>query len=247
MITLGVVLRAAKLGLRSINTAPAYNNESKVGDTLASARGIKITTNVPKRAMIPKSAHEDVIRSLPLLRRSRVEAILLHHWHCNFVEAGTLSSVWKKLEIMKKEILCNFIGVCNFNVMALQGSLPVAKSNLQSIRVSYVISRRACVDKEILCALLCMKSNAIRCFLNTTWLSIAMHKMLLSRHTHHWETSRKKVACLRPKWNIQQQVPVCTKFSFERLGKEAISLLQENSKTRLSPQQVKVIDDMSMT
>ncbi|KAL7528957.1 hypothetical protein ACHAWF_002782, partial [Thalassiosira exigua] len=108
--TSSVVTSAAKLGLRSIDTAPTYNNESEVGGALASAQGIKITIKVPKRAMTPESAREEVMRSLSLLRRSRVEAILLH-WPCDFVEAGTLPSVWKELEVMKKENLCNFIGV----------------------------------------------------------------------------------------------------------------------------------------
>ena len=59
------------------------------------------------------------MKSLSLIQRSRADIILLH-WPCYFIEADTLTSVWKELEAMKKEGLCLAIGVSNFNIMALK-------------------------------------------------------------------------------------------------------------------------------
>jgi len=44
-------------------------------------------------------------------------------------------------------------------------------------------------------------------------------------------------------WNIQQNIPICTKFSSEH-GKEFIALLQEHTKLRLSPEQMKSVDNL---
>ena len=117
--TTSVVQQAIQMGINSIDTAPTYGNESEVGGALQSYQSVKLTIKVPKRATTPKQARDEVMKSLSLLQRSRVDIILLH-WPCDFIECGSLSSVWKELESMKKEGLCIAIGVCNFSIMALK-------------------------------------------------------------------------------------------------------------------------------
>ena len=118
--TITVVGQAVhNMGLNSIDTAPTYGNESEVGSALQNASHVRVTIKVPKRATSPKQAREEVMKSLSLLQRSRADIILLH-WPCDFIETGTLNSVWKELEAMKKEGLCLAIGVSNFNIMALK-------------------------------------------------------------------------------------------------------------------------------
>ena len=134
MITLGtmsirkrdsssIVTKAIELGVSSVDTAPTYSNESEVGAALEHFHNVIITIKIPKRAISPEQCHKEVIQSLSLLQRSRVDIILLH-WPCDVIEAGTLATVWKELEKMKNEGLCLAIGVCNFTIMALMSLLP---------------------------------------------------------------------------------------------------------------------------
>lgn len=43
-------------------------------------------------------------------------------------------------------------------------------------------------------------------------------------------------------WNLQQKVPVVTRWSSDQHGKEALALLKEQSR-KLSPQEMKAIDE----
>jgi DNA 3'-phosphatase len=113
-----IVTRAVQMGVTSVDTAPTYSNESEVGAALETFHHVKVTIKIPKRATSPEQARKEVMQSLSLLRRSRVDIILLH-WPCDFIESGTLSAVWKELETMKEEGLCLAIGVCNFTTAAL--------------------------------------------------------------------------------------------------------------------------------
>ena len=134
MITLGtmsirkrdsssIVTKAIEMGVSSVDTAPTYSNESEVGAALEHFHNVIITIKIPKRAISPEQCRKEVIQSLSLLQRSRVDIILLH-WPCDVIEAGSLATVWKELEKMKNEGLCLAIGVCNFTIMALMSLLP---------------------------------------------------------------------------------------------------------------------------
>ncbi len=114
-----IVTQALRLGLTSVDTAPTYDNEKEIGDALKQVSNIIVTIKVPKRAITAEQARNEVAQSLALLQRTRVDIILLH-WPCGFIEAGTLSAVWKQLEAMKNEDLCSAIGVCNFTSVALK-------------------------------------------------------------------------------------------------------------------------------
>lgn len=121
--SISIVTKAIQLGVSSVDTAPTYSNEAEVGSALEHSEHVKITIKVPKRAISPEQARKEVMQSLSLLQRSRVDIILLH-WPCDIIEAGTLATVWKELETMKNEGLCLAIGVCNFTIMALMSLLP---------------------------------------------------------------------------------------------------------------------------
>jgi diketogulonate reductase-like aldo/keto reductase len=121
--SISIVSKAIQLGVSSVDTAPTYSNENEVGAALEHSHDVKITVKVPKRAISPEQARKEVMQSLSLLQRSRVDIILLH-WPCDVIEAGTLATVWKELEKMKNEGLCLAIGVCNFTIMALMSLFP---------------------------------------------------------------------------------------------------------------------------
>jgi len=48
-------------------------------------------------------------------------------------------------------------------------------------------------------------------------------------------------------WNLQQNTPVVTKFSSEEHGKEIIALQQEKTGLRLSPLQMKAVDNLGLS
>jgi diketogulonate reductase-like aldo/keto reductase len=121
--SISIVSKAIQLGVSSVDTAPTYSNESEVGAALEHSHDVIITIKVPKRAISPEQARKEVMQSLSMLQRSRVDIILLH-WPCDVIEAGTMATVWKELEKMKNEGLCLAIGVCNFTIMALMSLLP---------------------------------------------------------------------------------------------------------------------------
>jgi len=117
--SVSVVTQALQLGVTSVDTAPTYGNEKEVGGALKAYPNAIVTIKIPKRATTAEQARNEVMQSLSVMQRSRVDIILLH-WPCDFIEAGTLSTVWKELEAMNKEGLCSAIGVCNFTTSALK-------------------------------------------------------------------------------------------------------------------------------
>lgn len=117
-ITSSIVSRALELGISSFDTAPTYNNEEEVGMALKDVSSDEIVIiKVPKRCVNASEAREEVRKSIKSLGRADV---VLLHWPCDFIEANSLHSVWKELEAMKREGLCQALGVCNFNISALK-------------------------------------------------------------------------------------------------------------------------------
>lgn len=114
-----LVTQAMQLGVTSVDTAPTYGNEKEVGGALKEYPNAIVTIKIPKRATTAEQARNEVMQSLSVMQRSRVDIILLH-WPCDFIETGTLTAVWKELEAMKKDGFCSAIGVCNFTTSALK-------------------------------------------------------------------------------------------------------------------------------
>jgi diketogulonate reductase-like aldo/keto reductase len=109
-------------GVRAVDTAPTYNNETEIGANLA--KDIFVIVKVPKRAVQPADVRKELTTSLSSLRRDTADLLLLH-WPSDVISADTLKPVWQEMERLQKEGLARAIGVCNFNVDALRRLLPV--------------------------------------------------------------------------------------------------------------------------
>jgi len=251
MITLGtmnirkqetttVISRAIEIGMESIDTAPTYNNENEIGTALRVTENIHVSIKLPKRVTSPEQAREEVMKSLSLLKRSRVDTILLH-WPCDLIVADTLSSVWKELEAMKKEGLCRVLGVCNFTIMALKMLLSrcVIKPALNQVERHPLLPQHElleyCDSQGIITQAHSPLGNGSKFLLEND---------IIVRVAQESDMSPAQVLLC---WNLQHSIPVATKFSSEKHGKEVAELLHEKSKLTLSPQHMKAIDNLSLS
>ncbi|KAL9187310.1 hypothetical protein ACHAXT_001413 [Thalassiosira profunda] len=236
--TVATVSQALRLGFESFDTAPTYKNEREVGIALGQAGDAKVTIKVPKRAISPEKAREEVSLSLSMLQRSSVDVILLH-WPCDCIEAGTLASVWKELEIMKKEGLCRHIGVCNFTPSALQLLL----SNCTIKPAINQVERHPLLPQLEL--LEYCESQGIVVQAHTPLGGDS--QLLLGNDTigRVAKESGLSPAQVLLGWNVQHGVMVVTKCSSESHAREAMAVLQEDRS--LSPSQMKAIDSLTET
>ncbi|KAK1735968.1 cystathionine beta-lyase [Skeletonema marinoi] len=95
---------ATRLGINSLDTAPTYENEAEIGNSIRSHE-VSVTVKVPKRAIHPNQAREEVMKSMSALNLKCADVVLLH-WPSDLIEADTLLPVWKELESMKQEGRC---------------------------------------------------------------------------------------------------------------------------------------------
>ena len=119
-----VVAQSIMQGIESIDTAPTYNNEADVGRSILNHDHVKLTIKVPLRALTPQAARDEAMQSLSKLGRPKAHLILIH-WPSDLIKCEKLDGVWRELEQMKKEGLCDAIGVSNFNLMALKHLLSI--------------------------------------------------------------------------------------------------------------------------
>lgn len=122
-ITEQTVKEALKMGLRGVDTAPTYNNEDKVGSSLSS-KDTFVIVKVPKRATTADQVHKELETSLRNLQRSQVDLLLLH-WPS--LPSDALKEVWQAMEDAVEEGKAKALGVCNANVAALAGFLPICR------------------------------------------------------------------------------------------------------------------------
>jgi diketogulonate reductase-like aldo/keto reductase len=123
-VTASMLTLAATNGIQAVDTAPTYNNEESIGDAICADTFLIV--KVPKRATQPAQVRTEVLNSLRKLKRDTSDLVLLH-WPCDFIQAGSLEAVWKELEQMKSEGYCRNLGVSNFSVGALRTLLPLCK------------------------------------------------------------------------------------------------------------------------
>lgn len=120
-----VVPSACNLGWKAVDTAPTYKNEAEV------AQGFQddtfVIVKVPKRATNVAQVREELRGSLANLGGRRYANLLLLHWPCDVIEAGTLGTTWQEMEKCLSEGLCNAIGVSNFSIDALRQLIPNCK------------------------------------------------------------------------------------------------------------------------
>jgi len=138
----GAVKEAISLGYRHIDCAPAYENESEVGDAVASSiqqetvnrSNLWLTSKLWNNAHAPENVEPALKKSLKDLRLDYLDLFLIH-WpvaiRANiFFPAGAgdfipLSDIpthetWQAMEECVKKGLVRQIGVCNFSIKKLQ-------------------------------------------------------------------------------------------------------------------------------
>jgi DNA 3'-phosphatase len=234
--TQSAISRAIHIGLESIDTAPTYKNESEVGQALANNSQVKITVKVPKRVLSASEARTEVQSSLKCLGRPFADVVLLH-WPSDLIEAGSLQSVWKELEAMKAEGICKVIGVCNFSINALQQLLTVCdvKPAINQVERHPMLPQYDLLEY--------CQSQGIVVQAHTPLghgNKVLMENEKILRVANESQLTPAQVLLL---WNIQQGVPVITKFTSDEHSRDIIPILQ--SKISLSPRQMKVLDEIS--
>jgi len=115
---------AVTLGAQAFDTAPTYNNEPRVGESLA--EDTLCTVKVPKRATTAEQVREEFEKSITKLKRPKADLLLLH-WPCDVIANETLKEVWQEMEKLVQEDKVLSLGVCNFNPKALSILIPHCK------------------------------------------------------------------------------------------------------------------------
>ena len=105
-------------GIAGVDCAPTYNNEDLVGPAL-DQDDVLCITKVPKRASTAKEVQSELDMSLSKLQRSSVDLLLLH-WP---TESAKLEEIWRAMEQLLRDGKTRALGVCNFNVAALNDLL----------------------------------------------------------------------------------------------------------------------------
>ncbi|KAL3801506.1 hypothetical protein HJC23_000944 [Cyclotella cryptica] len=249
MITLGtmainkrdvhsVVSQAVQQGIESIDTAPTYNNESEVGDALNNTPSVKVIIKVPKRVSSSSEARREVEKSLKLLGRSFADVILLH-WPSDLIEGDSLPSVWKELEAIKKGGMCHILGVSNFSVDALRLLL----SSCEIKPAINQVERHPLLPQYDLLEYCQSQSIAVQAH-----TPLGHGNKLLLEHQTVLEVARNSgmsPAQVLLSWNLQQGVPVVTKFTSKEHSRDVTPLLQ--TEISLSPLHMKAIDHIGLS
>ena len=93
------------LGFNSIDTAPTYKNEDKVGDALranSKSEDIFLIAKVPKKATRKQEVLDEFQKTLDQLQKSSVDLLLLH-WPSDVIAENTLAEVWACMEELVKD------------------------------------------------------------------------------------------------------------------------------------------------
>ena len=138
----GAVKEAISLGYRHIDCAPAYENETEVGDALASSlqqgtvsrNELWLTSKLWNNAHAPENVEPALKKSLKDLRLDFLDLFLIH-WPVTiradiFFPRGAgdftplsdnpTHATWQAMEECVKKGLVRQIGVCNFSIKKLQ-------------------------------------------------------------------------------------------------------------------------------
>jgi DNA 3'-phosphatase len=228
-----IVSTAAKAGFKAFDTAPTYKNEDLIGEALMNTPSF-LTVKVPKRAISPADVRKELESSLAALKRSRVDLLLLH-WPCDVMAAGTLQIIWEEMEKCKVQGLVQAIGVCNFNVKALAVLLATCKipPAVNQIERHPLLPQWDLVD---FCA-----RHDIQLQAHTP---LGQGKADLLEHPAVQKvaaSSGLSVAAVVLKWNLQQGVAVVPKCSSEEHMNDTLASWQ----SRLLVEDMRLLDDIS--
>jgi len=223
------------LGFCSIDTAPTYKNEDKVGEALKNSSnssrgddGIFLIAKVPKRATDAEQVREEFEKTLKELDRDSVDLLLLH-WPSDVIARNTLQQVWACMEGFVREKRCRALGVCNFNEGALMKLLrcctipPV----LNQVERHPLLPQFALLD-------FCARHNIwVQAHTPLGGTRSSSHNSVNNENEILEHAVVKRVARetgLTPaqvvvRWNLQQGVLVVTKCSEEDHAKEILSCI----------------------
>lgn len=229
---------ATRLGINSLDTAPTYENEHEIGNSLHSHKQeVSVTVKVPKRAIQPNQVREEVMKSLSALKLKCADVVLLH-WPSDFIEAETLFPVWKELESMKQEGLCKVLGVCNFSISALQLLIPscTTRPSINQVERHPLLPQYELLD-----------------YCSSAGIVVQAHSPLgggnLLQHSSIRRIAKESgmspaQSCLS--WNLQQGVPVAVKSSTSSHLREITALLQDDTDNlALSANHMKELSELS--
>jgi diketogulonate reductase-like aldo/keto reductase len=235
------------LGFRSIDTAPTYKNEDKIGDALHSSSrkndDIFVIAKVPKRATTAEQVRAEFEKTLEKLNRTSIDLLLLH-WPSDVIAQNSLREVWACMEALLKEGRCKALGICNFNEAALTKLLRCCTIP----PVLNQVERHPCLPQFSLLEF-CARHNI--------WMQahtplggdsgreeILNHAIIKEVARETGLTSAQVVI----RWNLQQGVFVVTKCSQDAHAKEILSCTKNDSKktnaSLLSPKHMKALDSV---
>lgn len=228
------VLSCLQAGFASVDTAPTYKNEDKVGEALQQQGSVFVIAKVPKRAATASEVQDEFRATLEKLQMTSVDLLLLH-WPSDVMVGNTLKEVWQVMEQIVKDGRCKALGVCNFNQGALAALLRV-------------------------CTIPPVVNQVERHPLLPQWDLVdfcARHNIVLQAHTPLGQGSEKllghevvqriaKAESLSPAqvvllWNLQQGVLVVPKCSLESHVKETVDLWNGKTTALLSPDQLEAL------
>ena len=210
---------ATRLGINSLDTAPTYENEAEIGNSLRSNE-VSVTVKVPKRAIHPNQAREEVMKSMSALNLKCADVVLLH-WPSDLIEADTLLPVWKELESMKQEGRCKVLGVSNFSVPALQKLIPscTIRPYLNQVERHPLLPQYELLD-----------------YCSSVGVVVQAHSPLGGGNLLQHSTIKKiaKESGMSPaqtciSWNLEQGVPVVVKSSTASHLREIAALLHDDT------------------
>jgi len=214
---------------RSIDTAPTYKNEDKIGEALnnidissSDYDDVFIIAKVPKRATDSDLCREEFEKTLKNLNRKYVDLLLLH-WPSDVIAQNTLIDVWECMESFIKNGKCKALGVCNFNENALAKLLRccTVPPVVNQVERHPLLPQHALVD-------FCARNNIL--IQAHTTLGQGREDILQNPTIVKIANEVKKTpAQVLVQWNLQHGVLVVTKCTQEAHAKEILSTIIESS------------------
>eukprot|EP00977_Amphora_coffeiformis_P019599 scaffold7349_cov173-Amphora_coffeaeformis.AAC.80 len=220
---------ALGVGLRGVDTAPTYKNEDKVGDVLS--KDTFVVVKVPKRATAAEEVHKELQTSLQNLQRTQADLLLLH-WPS--LPPDSLKEIWQAMENAVKEGKAKALGVCNANVAAMAGLLPLCRTPPVVVQLERhpLLPQWDVID---FCAQHDIQVQA-HTALGQGETEVLEHPVVQQVASGHGEYSAAQVILA---WNLQQGVAVVPKASTKEHLEELMRIPQ------LSPKDLQLLNDIT--
>ncbi len=136
-----IVHRADEVGIRLVDTATGYGtSEAVLGGVLPAYSSIDVVTKLPPFAGFAIAAtditemHDTVLRSLELLRRSKIYGLLLHHSGDLFKPGG--ERVVELLDRFKRDGIAERVGVSVYDTEDIDRILKVFRPDIVQMPIN---------------------------------------------------------------------------------------------------------------